>query len=69
MMKINEFFAIVEGLAEDHNSGISERLPEHCRFEVSSAVGSRVQIGAAACLAHCTNWCSAESSDAIVQSD
>ena len=33
MMKINEFFAIVEGLAEDHNSGISERLPEHCRFE------------------------------------
>ena len=28
MMKINEFFAIVEGLAEDHNSGISDRLLE-----------------------------------------
>ena len=28
MMKINEFFAIVEGLAENHKSGISDRLLE-----------------------------------------
>ena len=28
MMKINEFFAIVEGLAEHDNSGISDRLLE-----------------------------------------